>query len=56
MTEMSKPIIEYDQDAPLMIKADDSIFIELKKEAEDLMEGSGYFDKSKSTQPFTSRL
>jgi len=56
MTEMSKPIIEYDQEAPLMIKADDSIFIELKKEAEDLMEGSGYFDKSKSTQPFTSRL
>ncbi len=56
MTEMSKPIIEYDQDGPLMIKADDSIFIELKKEAEDLMEGSGYFDKSKSTQPFTSRL
>lgn len=56
MTEMSKPNIEHDQDAPLMIKADDSIFIELKKEAEDLMEGSGYFDKSKSTQPFTSRL
>jgi hypothetical protein len=39
-----------------MIKADDSIFIELKKEAEDMMEGSGYYDQSKSTMPFTSRL
>ena len=55
-SEMAKPIEDMGQDTPLMIKADDSIFIELKKEAEDMMEGSGYYDQSKSTMPFTSRL
>jgi len=38
---MVKPIKHIGQDTPLMIKADDSIFIELKKEAEDMIEGSG---------------
>lgn len=55
-SDMAKPINKMGLDTPLMIKADDSIFTELKKEAEEMMEGSGYYDQSKSTLPFTSRL
>ena len=39
-----------------MIKPTDSIFVELKKDAEDVRIDGSLIGKTKSTQPFTSRF